>query len=104
VLFTALFLALFITGWMIVGAAPWLILSVKTRGKAGLWYLPLSMLVGVIGGVAVPVFWLDNATGIWVSFIAAFVFPALLLAVRRFSLRAVVEPASPNPAPEQQPK
>ena len=103
-LFTAIFLALFITGWMIVGATPWLILSVKTRGSAGLWYLPLSMLAGLVGGVAVPVLWLDNATGIWVSFIAAFVVPALLLAARRFSLRPVVEPVAAGKAPEQQPK
>lgn len=103
-LFTAIFLTLFITGWMIVGGIPWLVLSVKTRGSAGLWYLPLSMLAGAVGGVAVPVLWLDNATGIWVSFIAAFVVSSLLLAARRFSLRPVVEPAAPNQSPEQQAK
>lgn len=103
-LFTAIFLTLFITGWMIVGGIPWLILSVKTRGSAGLWYLPLSMLTGVVGGVAVPLLWLDNGTGIWVSFIAAFVMPSLLLAARRLSLRPVVEPAPAGQAPEQQPK
>jgi hypothetical protein len=104
VLFTAFFLSLFILGWMIVGAIPWLVLSVKTHGSAGLWYLPLSMFTGVVGGVAVPVLWLDTSTGIWVSFIAAFLLPSLLLAARRFSLRPVVEHSHPQKAPEQQPE
>ncbi len=87
-LFEAIFVTLFVVGWALCGLAPWLALSVWTRGNAGLQYLPLSMFTGVVGGLAVPILGREDATGIWLSFAAAFVAPALLLAARRLSLRA----------------
>jgi hypothetical protein len=86
VLFTVIFGGLFLTGWALCGVAPWLVLSVKSRGHAGLGFLPLSMFTGVVAGLAVPILFLPTATGIWVSFVAAVAAPSLLLAARQFSL------------------
>ena len=95
-LFNAIFLSLFITGWLICGFLPWLAVSVATRGNAGLVYLPLSMFAGVVGGIAVPVLGADGVSGIWLSFLVAFVVPSLLLAARRFSLHHPVHHAAPG--------
>ncbi len=101
-LFDAIFLGLFVAGWIVAGGLPWLVLSITTRGRAGLQYLPLSMFTGVVAGLAVPIMGLDNGTGIWVSFGSALVAPAVLLAVRRFSLRglAVATPAASRRQPK----
>ncbi|MGH2632081.1 MAG: hypothetical protein ACRDG3_01610 [Tepidiformaceae bacterium] len=85
-LYDAIFVSLYILGWLICAFIPWLTLSVATRGHAGLTYLPLCLFVGVVAGVAVPVFGLTNVLGLWLSFAAAFAVPTLLLAARRFSL------------------
>ncbi len=91
-LFDAIFVTLFVTGWAFCGLVPWLALSVWTRGAAGLPNLPLAMFAGVVGGLAVPILGRDDATGIWLSFGVAVVAPSLLLAARRFSLRAMHHP------------
>jgi len=104
VLFDLIFLGLFVAGWLICGGIPWLVLSVATRGHAGLQYLPLSMFAGIVAGLAVPLFGLDNATGLWVSFVAALVVPSLLLAARRLSLHSVVEPRVEPAAHGKQPE
>ena len=88
-LYDAIFVSLYVVGWLICAFAPWLALSVATRGRAGLAYLPLCLFVGVVAGIAVPIFGLTNALGLWLSFAAAFFVPALLLAARRFSLGGV---------------
>lgn len=85
-LFELIFGSLFIAAWMITGSIPWLALSVATRGRAGLANLPLCIFGGVVAGLAVPVLGLDGVVGIPVSFAAAVVVPALLLAARRFAL------------------
>ncbi len=85
-LFDAIFLTIFFGTWAFCGFIPWLVLSVATRGNAGLGMLPLCIFAGVVAGPAVPLLWLDNGTGIWVSLLAALAVPAALLAVRRFSL------------------
>lgn len=86
--FDAIFLTLFVTGWLLCGMVPWLALSVATRGNAGLGYLPLSMFAGVVGGLAVPILGMTGLAGLWLSFVAAAALPALLLAARRLSLAA----------------
>lgn len=88
-LFDLIFVALFVSGWAVAGGLPWLVLSVATRGRAGLQYLPLCMFAGLVAGLAVPIFGLVHASGIWISFVAAVMAPALLLVARRFSLRAL---------------
>lgn len=113
-LYDAIFVSLYVVGWLVSAFVPWLVLSVATRGRAGLAYLPLCLFVGVVAGFAVPIFGLTNALGLWLSFAAAFLVPALLLAARRFSLGGVdhlavsttmvTEPAAasvPAAAPEE---
>ncbi len=85
-LFDAIFLTIFFGAWALCGFIPWFALSVATRGNAGLAMLPLCIFAGVVAGPAVPLLWIDNGTGIWVSLLSAFAVPAALLAVRRFSL------------------
>jgi uncharacterized membrane protein len=86
VLFDAIFLAIFFGAWAFCGFLPWLVMSIATRGNAGLGMLPLSVFAGVVAGPAVPLLGLDNRAGILVSLIAALVVPAALLAIRRYSL------------------
>ena len=81
-LFDALFITLFVIGWLATGFLPWLALSVATCGNAGFRYLFLSMAAAVIGGLAVPVF-RDDGLGLILSFVVAFVLPTLLLTARR---------------------
>ncbi len=91
-LFDAIFLTIFFSAWALCGLVPWLVLSVKTRGEAGLGMLPLCIFAGIVAGPAVPLLGIDNATGIWVSLAAALVAPTALLAARRFSLGSRHEP------------
>jgi hypothetical protein len=91
VLYAAIFLTIFIAGWLICAFIPWLVLSVATRGNAGLGYLPLCLFTGVVAGFGVPVLGLNNLTGLILSFVAAAAAPTLLLALARFSRGAVAE-------------
>jgi len=84
--FTLIFMSLFLAGWLVCAAAPWFALSIKTRGSAGLRYLPLCLFAGVVAALAVPILGLDDGRGLALSFVVAFLAPALLLAARRFSL------------------
>lgn len=85
-LYTAIFVGLFVIGWLICSFVPWLAVSVATRGNAGLAMLPLCLFAGVVAGLAVPVFGLTDSTGLWLSFVLAAAVPAILLGFRRFSL------------------
>ncbi|MEO8539182.1 MAG: hypothetical protein ABI577_05530 [bacterium] len=85
-MFAAIFVSLFVAGWLLLGFLPWLVLSVTTRGNAGLANLPLCLLTAVVAGLAVPLLGKDDGAGIWFSMLAALVAPVLLLAARRFSL------------------
>lgn len=87
-MFTAIFLSLFFSAWLVLGFVAWLTVSVATRGHAGLAMLPLCMLTGVVAGLAVPLLGKDDGAGIWWSMAAALVAPALLMAARRFALPA----------------
>ncbi len=98
-MYTLIFLTLFIGGWLVCGFLPWLVISVATRGNAGLLNLPLAMFAGVVAGLAVPVLGADDASGIWWSFVAALVVPSVLLAARRFSLHHPVQDRTPAPEP-----
>ncbi|MBE0610323.1 MAG: hypothetical protein IH609_13165 [Dehalococcoidia bacterium] len=90
-MFTLIFVSLFVAAWMLMGLIPWMVLSVATRGNAGLVNLPLCLFAGVVGGLAVPLVGKDDAAGIWLSVLAALVVPALLLVARRLSLGAVAQ-------------
>ena len=84
-LFNLIFLSLFAIGWLICAFLPWLILSVATRGRAGMAYLPLCLFAGVVAGIAVPVLGLDDGTGLIVSFAMAAAVPTMLLLLGRYS-------------------
>jgi hypothetical protein len=90
-LFDAIFVSLFVAGWLFCGLVPWLIVSIATHGHAGLVYLPLCLFTAVVAGLAVPILGATDSTGLWVSFAVALVAPSLLLAARRFSLGAAHE-------------
>ncbi|MEO9254931.1 MAG: hypothetical protein ABI305_05290 [Tepidiformaceae bacterium] len=90
-LYAAIFLTIFVAGWLICAFLPWLVLSVVTRGNAGLVYLPLSLFTGVVAGLAVPLIGLNDMTGLILSFVAAMAVPSLLLVVAHFSRGAVAE-------------
>lgn len=98
-MFTFIFVGLFVAGWLLAGLVPWMVLSVATRGHAGLFNLPLCLFAGVVGGLAVPVLGKDDAAGIWLSMLAAVAVPSLLLVARRLSLGAVAQ-ARQQPAGE----
>lgn len=86
-LFTLIFVTLYALGWLALGFAPWLALSVATRGHAGLRLLPACLAAGVAGGLAVPLLIRDDGLGLALSFGAAFALPCLLLAVVRLAPR-----------------
>ena len=90
-LFEAIFITLYVLGWLALGFVPWLVLSVITRGNAGLRYLPLSMLTGVVGGLAVPLLIRDDGLGLILSFVAALVLPTVVLAIQRVTRRQLPE-------------
>jgi hypothetical protein len=104
-MYQAIFIGLFVVGWLVCAYVPWLALSIATRGNAGLGNLPLCLLAGLAGGFAVPLLILDDANGLWLSFVMAAALPSLLLVARRISLaahagnrRAAPPPAVPEPA------
>lgn len=87
-LFELIFVSLFIAGWLACGFAPWLALSVATRGHAGLHMLPICLFGGVVGGLAVPILLRQDMAGLWLSFAAALFIPAMLLAAQRTAAAA----------------
>lgn len=88
-MFTLIFVSLFVAAWLLLGLAPWLVVSVATRGNAGLANLSLCMFAGLVGGLAVPLLGKDDLAGIWISMAAALVAPSFLLAARRWSVGAL---------------
>ena len=96
-MFTAIFLGLIVAGWLFLGFLPWLAWSVATRGHAGLGMLPLCLLAGVVGGLAVPILVRDDGWGLWLSALAAFSVPLALLVVRKLQAGALVPPAPDHP-------
>jgi len=95
-LFEVIFLGLLLAGWLAIGVVPWVAVSVATRGEAGLANLPLCLVASVAGGLLVPVVGLTDATGLWLSFLAALLLPSGLMIARRLSLGAV--PGRPGAA------
>ncbi len=84
-MFTAIFVSVFVVAWLLLAFVPWLALSVATHGDAGLANLPLCLVAGLVGGLAVPLLGKEDETGIVLSMVAAVIAPSLLLMARRFS-------------------
>lgn len=101
VTFENIFVTLFLFSWVVCGAMAWLVYSVAARGHAGLVLLPLSMATGILGGIAVPLLLRDDAWGVPLSLVAAFILPGVLLAIRWYSLGAAGQPVSGLPLPKE---
>ncbi len=106
-MFTAIFVTLFVLGWLACGTLVWLACSVVTRGQAGLWYLPLCWFASLVAGLAVPILGKDDADGIWISLLVASATPAVLMLARLAGARALAgssqgseAAAAGRPAPE----
>lgn len=102
-MFTAIFVALFVSAWVLCGTGVWLAASVATRGGAGLGMLPVAMAAGVVGGLAVPLLVRDDLAGLWMSFALAAALPGMLLVTRAFAgsaLRPSAGSAEPTPGVE----
>lgn len=93
-MYTAIFVSLFLIAWSALAFTPWLAVSVRTKGHAGLVNLPLCLLAGIAGGFAVPLLGFTGSGGVWASLAVAFVAPAMLLAARRFSLGTPLQDAA----------
>ena len=96
-LYEIIFVGLFLAGWLVCAFIPWLVVSAITRGNAGIGMLPLCLFAGVVGALAVPFLINDGWTGVWLSFVAAVVAPAGLMAVRRLTADAALTPQPPLP-------
>ena len=83
--FDLVFVSVFLAAWGMAGFLPWLVFSVVTRGRAGLAMLPVSILVGVVAGIAGPALGWTDSLGLWASFGLAVIVPAALLLLRRWS-------------------
>lgn len=70
-MFSAIFLGLFLTGWLVAAYLPWAAWSVATKGDAGVQFLPLCLFAGLVCALAVPLLGADGTTGLWLSFPAA---------------------------------
>ena len=107
-LYTTIFISLYVIGWLICAFIPWLALSIATKGNAGLWMLPLCLFAGVVCALAVPVFGLTGFTGFWLSFVVGAVAPAVLLTLRRFAVPALpaasAKPQPPIAKPQEEPR
>lgn len=80
--FDALFLGLFVMGWVGAGTLAWLVGSVATRGNAGLGTLPLAAFAGVVGGLLVPFVGFTGRGGLFGSFVVAALFGAMVTFAR----------------------
>lgn len=102
-LFDAIFLGMLLAGWLLCAYVPWVVLSVATRGHAGMWSLPLSLFGGVVCALAVPLLGADGWGGLWASFAVAALAPAALLGIRQAAGAATREQRH-NRRPTEQPK
>lgn len=88
-LFHLIFAVAFIALWMLIGMLPWLASSIRSRGNAGMVFLPVCMLAGVAGGLLVPFLGLTGAGGVWLSLLAALLVPTMLVVARHVSLGTI---------------
>lgn len=95
-MYTAIFVGLYLFGWSIAAFLPWLGWSVATRGRAGLWNLPLCLFAGIVAALAVPIAGATGAAGLGASFAVAFFVPLALMALRQWA-RLPTPAASPRP-------
>lgn len=71
------FILFFFTIWALLGLVPWALAAVLVRGRGALPALPVALAAACLGGVAVPLAGLRDATGLLVSLPTAVVASAL---------------------------
>lgn len=87
-LFGILAMAVLLIGWLAVGTLAWLVVSVATRGNAGLGMLPLAWFTAVVAALIVPMLGFTGGGGLLSSFVVALAAPLMLLSARRWAMRA----------------
>ncbi|WP_322818056.1 hypothetical protein [Tepidiforma sp.] len=91
-MYTAVFVTLYLFAWGTLAFLPWLGLSVATKGRAGLWLLPLCLFSGIVAALVVPFAGATGWGGLWGSFAAAILAPAGLLVASRLARLTGVQP------------
>ena len=71
VLTDAIFLALFLLTWALLGGLGWIALSLRRRAVGAIFALPAALLGAMGAGAAVPLLGLDDGLGIGVSMLTA---------------------------------
>ena len=74
----AIFIALFLCTWSVLGTLAWIALSLRRRAVGALFALPIALLGAIGGGAATPLLGLNDGAGIGVSMITALLGGALL--------------------------
>lgn len=88
-MFTAIFLILFFGLWVICGSLVWLVVSVATRGEAGMLSLPLAMFAACVAGLLVPLLIRDDGIGLWLSPLAAIAAAGIVVGARLWARDAL---------------
>lgn len=96
-MYTGIFVTLYLFAWAFLALLPWLGLSVATKGRAGLWLLPLCLFSGIVAALAVPFAGATGWGGLWGSLAAAFLAPAGLLAASRWARLTSLPPEIETP-------
>ena len=74
----AIFIALFLLTWSVLGTLAWIALSLRRRAVGALFALPIALVGAMGGGAATPLLGLNDGAGIGVSMITALLGGALL--------------------------
>jgi hypothetical protein len=64
----ALFISLFVAGWLLCAGLVWLILAAQRRGSAALATLPASLVIGVLAALLLPVLGFRDGRALLLSF------------------------------------
>jgi hypothetical protein len=97
------FVLFFFLCWTIVALLPWAVTAVAVRGRGAIIALPLAVFAAWAAGVVVPLAGWRDATGFFVSLLAALVAASAASAAgiavaRRIEALRASEPAASRPA------
>ena len=59
----AIFIALFLLTWSVLGTLAWIALSLRRRAVGALFALPIALVGAIGGGAATPLLGLDDGAG-----------------------------------------
>ena len=97
------FVLFFFLCWTIVALLPWAVTAVAVRGRGAIIALPLAVFAAWAAGVFVPLAGWRDATGFFVSLLAALIAAAAgsvagVAFARRIEAHREADPAHPRPA------